>query len=182
MPTHQLSGRPSTNAPRLLIGLAVVALGLYVLWNSSQQPAGRQQAPVEKATVERTTTPKEPEAALVVEAERAAAPAKKYQTTIPSVTLRDQNGKVIFQGTADVGPTLKRIEQGKKLRFSHDGIVFENREKRLPKQPTGYYHEYVHPTKGQDGPGPQRIVRGKAGETYYTADHYRTFQRLDRNE
>ncbi|WP_175181505.1 ribonuclease domain-containing protein [Achromobacter aegrifaciens] len=28
---------------------------------------------------------------------------------------------------------------------------------------------------GIAGPGPQRIVVGKGGEMYYTADHYKTF-------
>ncbi|WP_407082811.1 ribonuclease domain-containing protein [Pseudomonas germanica] len=40
---------------------------------------------------------------------------------------------------------------------------------------TRYYTEYVHPTPGIAGPGPQRIVVGKGGEMYYTADHYKTF-------
>ncbi|UFI47588.1 ribonuclease domain-containing protein [Pseudomonas savastanoi] len=42
----------------------------------------------------------------------------------------------------------------------------------------GYYTEYVHPTPGIVGPGPQRIVVGKGGEMYYTADHYKTFMML----
>jgi len=74
--------------------------------------------------------------------------------------LRDQDGKVVFRGDVDVTPTLQRMERGEKLRFSHDGIVFENREQRLPKKGTGYYHEYVHPTPGQEGPGPQEISQG----------------------
>jgi len=79
----------------------------------------------------------------------------------------------------DIGATLERIRRGERLDFSHDGSIFENRERRLPKRPAGYYREYVHPTQVLDGPGPQRIVVGKQGETYYTADHYRTFQRID---
>jgi guanyl-specific ribonuclease Sa len=85
----------------------------------------------------------------------------------------------LFRGTVDVGPTLRRIGQGEKLRFAHDGIIFENRERRLPKKPAGYYREYVHPTPKIGGPGPQRIVTGKEGETFYTHDHYQTFLRLD---
>ena len=71
---------------------------------------------------------------------------------------------------------------GERLRFPNDGATFQNRERRLPKQPAGYYKEYVHPTPGLSGPGPQRIVMGQQGETYYTPDHYRTFQRVDRHE
>jgi len=53
--------------------------------------------------------------------------------------------------------------------------VFNNREGLLPKKPAGYYREYVHPTPGIKGTGPERIVTGKAGELYYTPDHYETF-------
>jgi guanyl-specific ribonuclease Sa len=61
----------------------------------------------------------------------------------------------------------------------NDGAEFQNRERRLPKRPAGYYREWVHPTPGLGGPGPQRIVTGGEGEIYYTPDHYRTFERLD---
>jgi filamentous hemagglutinin len=50
-----------------------------------------------------------------------------------------------------------------------------NREGLLPKQGPGYYQEFVHPTPGVSGVGPQRIVRGQGGELYYTPDHYKTF-------
>ncbi len=46
-----------------------------------------------------------------------------------------------------------------------------SREGRSP----GYYREYVRPTPGVSGPGPQRIVVGRGGEMYYTSDHYQTF-------
>jgi len=74
--------------------------------------------------------------------------------------------------------TLDRIAAGEKLRFPNDGSVFQNRERRLPKQPSGYYREYVVPTPSGDGPGPQRLVIGQEGETFYTHDHYRTFRRV----
>ena len=37
------------------------------------------------------------------------------------------------------------------------------------------YKEYVVPTAGVPGPGPQRIVIGNDGNWYYTPDHYDTF-------
>ena len=178
-------GNTPTRSPRLVIGVLVVVLGLYVAWKSSQQPAAKPKpAPAEQQTQEaaQESPPSETEAdkAVAVQAGGASPQAaKKLQTLIPKVTVRDQDGKVVFRGDVDVAPTLQRIERGEKLRFSHDGIVFENREQRLPKKGAGYYHEYVHPTAGQEGPGPQRIIKGKGGETFYTHDHYRTFQRLD---
>ena len=94
------------------------------------------------------------------------------------VRITNENGRVIFRGDVDVGPTLDRIDRGQRLRFSHDGIVFQNREKRLPIKPSGYYREFIHPTKGESGPGGQRVVIGRDGEAYYSPDHYRTFQRV----
>ncbi|MFN0018468.1 MAG: ribonuclease domain-containing protein [Pirellulaceae bacterium] len=187
MPPIPSSRQPSVNSQRLLIGFLVVVLGLYVAWKSSQQPAAKP----EPATVEKTepTTPPEtppetspesaPSQSRGVKVPAAAASTKKLQTKIPSVTVRDQDDKVVFRGTVDVGPTLARIERGEKLRFPNDGTVFQNREQRLPRKPAGYYREYVHPTAKVGGPGPQRIVKGKAGEVFYTHDHYHTFLRLD---
>lgn len=101
-------------------------------------------------------------------------------TVIKNVQVRNQDGKLVYQGNVDVSKTLHRIEAGERLRFPNDGVVFQNRERRLPGKPAGYYHEWVHPTPQVDGPGPQRIVTGKEGEIYYTHDHYRTFKPLHR--
>lgn len=108
-----------------------------------------------------------------------ASEGAPLQFQVANATIKDQDGRTVYAGSIDLAPTVARIRAGKRLSFSHDGIVFENREKRLPPQPTGYYHEYVHPTPKVGGPGPQRVVLGKAGEVYYTADHYRTFRRWD---
>lgn len=59
--------------------------------------------------------------------------------------------------------------------YNRDGSIFQNRENILPPHPDGYYKEFVHPTKGIQGPGPQRVVIGRGGEMYYTPDHYKTF-------
>jgi ribonuclease T1 len=97
---------------------------------------------------------------------------------IRNVRVFDEDRRVVYRGDVDLAPTLKRIESGKRLRFSHDGIVFENRERRLPAKPSGYYREYVQPTPGDNGPGAQRVVLGAEGEVYYSSDHYRSFRRI----
>jgi filamentous hemagglutinin len=97
---------------------------------------------------------------------------------VPDVRLTDENGDVVYRGDVDLRPTLDRIERGQRLRFAHDGIVFENRERRLPAKPAGYYHEFVQPTPNESGPGGQRLVIGREGEVYYSPDHYRTFERI----
>ncbi|WP_422837961.1 ribonuclease domain-containing protein [Achromobacter xylosoxidans] len=94
---------------------------------------------------------------------------------IDGVTVVDQKSGKIFQGTVDLGPTLDRIKSGGKFPHKNDGSIFRNNGLDLPQKPAGYYTEYVHPTPGISGPGPQRIVVGKGGEMYYTADHYKTF-------
>ncbi len=95
------------------------------------------------------------------------------------VTLRDLDGNVVYKGDVDLTDSLRRIDAGDQIeRFRNDGVVFQNREGRLPKRPGGYYHEWVHPTPKLNGPGPQRIVTGEGGEAWYTADHYKSFKKI----
>src|SRR2546426_11049380 len=88
-------------------------------------------------------------------------------------------GKVVHKGKVDVNPTLERVRDGKKLSHPNDGSIFQNREKKLPKHPDGYYREFVIPTSGVKFPGPQRLVIGKGGEVFYTGDHYHSFHRVN---
>jgi ribonuclease T1 len=64
-----------------------------------------------------------------------------------------------------------------------DGSVFGNRERRLPREPRGYYLEYTVPTPGSRDRGARRIVCGGNLPTapevcYYTQDHYTSFRRI----
>ncbi len=74
--------------------------------------------------------------------------------------------------------TLRIIERGGPFPFARDGVVFSNREHRLPERSRGYYHEYTVKTPGMSGRGPRRIVCGPLPECYYTPDHYRSFRRI----
>ncbi len=78
----------------------------------------------------------------------------------------------------ELTPTLNRIQNGIKFPHRNDGSIFRNTEGILPQQPSGYYHEYVHPTPGVRGPGARRIVVGKSGDTWFTPDHYKSFIRI----
>src|SRR5690242_13079111 len=77
---------------------------------------------------------------------------------------------------------LGLIKAGGPFPYERDGIVFGNRERLLPAQPRGYYHEYTVPTPGAKNRGARRIICGgprKSPEVcYYTADHYRSFARI----
>ncbi|MCD8351804.1 MAG: hypothetical protein LUC93_14445 [Planctomycetaceae bacterium] len=99
---------------------------------------------------------------------------------VADVTVVDINtGQAIFLGTVDLRPTLERIAAGQKHPHRNDGEVFRNAGRLLPRRPSGYYREYVVPTPGISGPGPQRLVLGTEGEVYYTFDHYDSFIRVD---
>jgi ribonuclease T1 len=71
--------------------------------------------------------------------------------------------------------TLRLIAAGGPYPYREDGVVFQNRERLLPGEPSGYYREFTVPTPGSANRGARRIIAGKNGERYYTADHYRTF-------
>lgn len=74
--------------------------------------------------------------------------------------------------------TLHLIARGGPFPYSHDGIVFENREGMLPDEPYGYYHEYTVVTPGSPDRGARRIITAKNGTDYYTSDHYESFERI----
>jgi ribonuclease T1 len=86
-------------------------------------------------------------------------------------------------GAAQLPPqarqTLKLIEAGGPYPYRQDGTVFQNREKLLPREPSGYYREFTVPVQGTAGRGPRRIIAGKNGERYYTPDHYQSFLRIE---
>lgn len=56
--------------------------------------------------------------------------------------------------------------------------AFENAEGRLPRQADGYYTETDVWPRAAGGRGALRLIFGRGGEVYYTADHYRTFVRV----
>ena len=75
--------------------------------------------------------------------------------------------------------TLALLKTDGPFPYRKDGSEFSNREGRLPPQVPGYYREYTVATAGSPDRGARRIVSGRAGEIYYTRDHYQTFMRLD---
>ena len=170
---------PSPKQWRLWLGLLLVALAIYAAYRQSQQPelpgpaqrpspASRDDGP--PVSVE-SETPRETR-----QSDRPAAPSRAI---VRNQTIYDLGGQVAYRGDVDLTNTLARIAAGQRLPFGNDGSTFQNRERRLPKKGAGYYKEYVHPTPGLAGPGPQRVVVGQSGEAYYTPDHYETFQRLE---
>ena len=78
--------------------------------------------------------------------------------------------------------TLESIASGGPYPYQRDGVVFANREQRLPPHTRGYYHEYTVKTPGVKTRGARRIIRGgelrSIAECYYTDDHYQSFRRI----
>lgn len=99
-------------------------------------------------------------------------------------------GVALARGAADLGTiplsvlpeqakaTLTLIRAGGPFPYEKDGMTFRNREGLLPPRPRGYYREYTVPTPGARDRGARRIVAGRGGDYYWTADHYRTFKKI----
>ena len=78
-----------------------------------------------------------------------------------------------------VSDTVHLIQDGGPFPYRQDGEVFSNAEHHLSAEPRGYYHEYTVVTPHSSDRGARRIITGKNGEYYYTADHYDSFRRVD---
>jgi guanyl-specific ribonuclease Sa len=151
---------------------------------AAREPSSRVVQPSQRPSVERGE--RVDRAELDDRAKKAdrvepRAPTTRLRSVIEGVRVVDQRTGTVHEGPIDLSRTLERIAAGEHYPHRNDGGVFQNRplpgqrEPELPRKPSGYYREYVHPTPGIDGPGPQRVVVGQGGEYYYTPDHYQTF-------
>jgi ribonuclease T1 len=81
------------------------------------------------------------------------------------------------------GDTVAEIQRGGPFPYRQDGVTFDNRERLLPPEPLGYYHEYTVTTPGSSDRGTRRVIAGGSSRTdpdalYYTGNHYLSFCRL----
>jgi ribonuclease T1 len=74
--------------------------------------------------------------------------------------------------------TIRLIQRSGPFPYRQDGIVFQNRERLLPRKPSGHYHEYTVETPGSPDRGARRIIAGEQGELFYTDDHYASFKQV----
>lgn len=144
----------------LWITVALVALGLW-LWARPYAPSGSAAAPPVPETV---ATAPAPSAATPTHAD-TVHPAARYPAFLPP----------------EAHEVLQRIVSDGPFPYRQDGSVFHNRERRLPVQPHGYYHEYTVATPGSPDRGARRIITGgnPPVEYWYTDDHYRSFRRFE---
>jgi ribonuclease T1 len=133
-------------------GLLVLLMGLWV----AVFPAGGGSTTADSPTS--------------TQASAALAATHTPGSGLPTVTA----GKL----PAEARQVLTQIDHGGPFRYSQDGTVFGNFEGRLPKRPSGYYHEYTVPTPGERDRGARRLIAGRNGDLYYTDDHYDTFRQV----
>jgi ribonuclease T1 len=177
-----LPSRNNSHFQRQIIRLGVFALILIVAWLAKREPEQKPIPPVAPpAQKDRANFPApsaQAKKCAEAPAEAEADGPSDNSLVVRNLALRDEDGNVVYRGDIELKPTLERIAANRKLRFSHDGSDFENRERGLPRKPSGYYREWVVPTPGERGPGPQRLVVGEDGDVWYTPDHYRNFRRI----
>ncbi len=143
------------NATRMFV---TMKKWLYIVLSMCLLMAGAETFAVEKSGVSVGDAAK-------TSASLAAARGSQLSTRFVSTS----------KGLTDLKPTLNRISSGGKFPHRNDGSIFKNFEGLLPKQKTGFYREFVHPTPSIKGPGPMRIVTGQNGRMWFTPDHYKTF-------
>ena len=159
---------PGAQSRTVRVALALLAIGLVLLvwWWASESSTGeagtRAGAGSSSAATSRPGGP-------------GASTAKTLEprdaSGLPSVTVADL--------PREAQRTLDLISAGGPYPYSRDGVVFQNRERLLPRKTSGYYREYTVPTPGEDDRGARRIITGKAGERYWTADHYASFRVIE---
>jgi guanyl-specific ribonuclease Sa len=148
----------------IIVGLLILGLWLWSQHGARapvQAPTGTTSQVAKPSTSPFALPANEPAASP----QTAAAPARPYPAFLPP----------------EAHDVLERIARGGPFEYRQDGSVFQNRERRLPAQPRGYYHEYTVETPGSRDRGARRIISGgePPREYWYTEDHYRSFQRFE---
>lgn len=152
---------PRGKTGRLLLAAIVAAAGA----------AGLLQGPLDGDSGDQTSSAPPPDVQQQAPADPGVGPGLPVSGPVVADVTVLNFGEPYYTGEVDLRESLAGIEDGSIPRRD----TFGNREGLLPGRPGGYYAEYVHPTPGLDGPGPQRIVTGSGGEIYYTPDHYASF-------
>ena len=140
---------------RLAVALLAVVVVLVVWWWAGHGSDGQLEERAAGGSSARS-------------APSAAGSAPKDDSGLPTVQLAEL--------PREAQRTLDLIAAGGPYPYSRDGVVFQNRERLLPRKAGGYYHEYTVPTPGEDDRGARRIITGDGGELYWTPDHYASFR------
>ncbi|GIV70322.1 ribonuclease domain-containing protein [Caldilinea sp.] len=174
------SERPASTPPSEPPPLAIVATDANAATAHSSPPASSPQEQVAvPASADALKTPTNATTSAAASVESPPTGASTATPTrgpperidgLPVITLDELPPEAL--------DTLALIERGGPFPFRQDGTIFQNRERRLPLKPAGYYREYTVITPGASTRGARRIVAGAGGELYYTDDHYASFRRI----
>ena len=145
-------------------GWLVVVVVLLALWTWQQRPHAPPAASVPPASVPDARIPAPPSLPPVASSPSASDADAGWPSFLPPEAI----------------DTLQRITHGGPFEHRQDGATFQNRERRLPPQPRGYYREYAVETPGSRDRGARRIIAGGDPpiEYFYSDDHYRSFRRF----
>lgn len=158
----------------LLLALLLVSVYLF-----GDRPAAPEPVVSTANTARPAAVTPTPPAGGFVAGEFTPAPATR--TPRPTAPPDDGLPTIAFDKLPrQAQETIRLIDRGGPFPYRQDGATFQNRERLLPRQRSGYYREYTVVTPGESDRGPRRIVAGAGGELYYTADHYASFKRVVR--
>jgi len=153
----------------LILVLVVLAGGIFLRPRGGESSAtqARPQDSIVAATSGERTAPATPRPVEPgkVELDLSRVESKEHRAQIQRVV--DAMGRT---GAPPAGVAQGGRHGGKKG-------VFQNAEGRLPRKASGYWVESdVWPQNGpRDG---ERLIFGRAGEVYWTRDHYQSFVQL----
>jgi len=154
-------------ASSLVTAAVVLVVALVAAWWQARDAAAPPTEAPRAAPTEAPPAPTEaPPPAPPPPAPPAAAPTPA-RLDLSAIGDPDERAAIVAVAMA--------IDRGGPFTYRKDGAVFENRERRLPKQPRGYWREYTVPTPDEDDRGARRLVAGQRHELRYTRDHYRSF-------
>ncbi len=118
-------------------------------------------------------------AGLVVSGLLSVAPVQARER---ASTASSAASIALAQLPAEAQSVHRQVLNGGPFAYPKDGIVFANRERRLPAEPRGFYREYTVATPGSRDRGARRLVCGGRATApqacYYTANHYNSFNRI----
>jgi len=154
---------------RLLTG--VLALAAALLLSRLERPAPRSPEPAGRSSAAPAVPAERPSHASEPESPRSSATAALRLVGEPRT---DAQIALVVLSLDQTGTPPSGVAQGGRGGRG----VFQNAEGRLPRRPPGYYTESDVWPRGRGGRGAERLVVGREGEVYYSADHYRSFERL----
>jgi ribonuclease T1 len=144
--------------------ILLIATLLLVFW------LGKQSAQQDESTANRPPTVSAPSNQPLPEV-----------STLPQSNRAPRSNELPNFLPPEAKTTLELIASNGPFHHHQDGVVFQNREQRLPKKARGYYHEYTVDTPGLDHRGARRIITGGTPIDiyYYTEDHYDSFREFE---